>query len=362
MQRILGQPLAIDLLRRALRSGRLHHAWVFSGPHGVGKFTTAVEFARILLDPGAQPALAGDVEAEPGGETSRLIDAGSHPDLHIIRKELALFSENPTLRARKLMNIPVDLLREHMLGGVTSDDRMHEAAAYRTAVMGHGKVFIIDEAELIDKVGQNAILKTLEEPPARTFLILITSRPERLLPTIRSRCQHVRFGRLNHEAMQAWFERADLDLSAEERRWLQRFSDGAPGQAQLAAEFGFFKWRAVLNPMIATLERGGYPAEMGKAMADLIKEFADAWVKSRQNASRDAANKDGARHLFSLLVSYARARLGESGIDPARAEMYADLIEMIREAEMQLQYNVNSRHVLDNLVAQWSQLGAPTPA
>ena len=102
------------------------------------------------------------------------------------------------------MNSPVDVLRQHMIGGWTKDPpRFHEAPAYLTPLSAPAKTFIIDEAELIDTVGQNALLKTLEEPPRRTYIFLVTSRPERLLPTIRSRCQHVRFVPLDHASMDA---------------------------------------------------------------------------------------------------------------------------------------------------------------
>lgn len=362
MQKILGQPFALDVIQRALRSGRLHHAWIFSGAAGVGKFTTAIEFARILLDPDASANLAGDIEADPGCEASRLIDAETHPDLHVIRKELALFSENAQLRTRKLMNIPLDLLREKMIGGRMSDDKYHEAPAYRTATLGHSKVFIIDEAELIDHNGQNALLKTLEEPPPHTYIFLITSRPERLLATIRSRCQHVRFGSLDDESMQAWMKQSDLQADAGEMKWIEHFADGSPGRALLASEFGFYRWRTTLGPMIAMLERGQFPATMGKAMSDLVGEFSEAWVKSKKNASKDAANKLGARQILSLLSSYARTRLRESSNDETVANLFADLIDLIREAEIQLERNVSQRHVMDNLVAQWSELGALQPA
>ena len=82
---------------------------------------------------------------------------------------------------------------------------MHDAPAYRKSVLGNGKVFIIDEAELMDNNGQNSILKTLEEP-LETPIILVTSRPERLLPTVRSRCDHVRFGPLSDEDMRKWLD------------------------------------------------------------------------------------------------------------------------------------------------------------
>ena len=345
----------MEVLRSALRGGRLHHGWIFSGPKGVGKSTCAVAFARIILDPAAAPNLAGDLEADPNSPTARLIEAGSHPDLHIIRKELALFSDNALLRSRKLMNIPLDVLRQYMIGGKTGDDKIHEAAAYRTAVHGHGKVFIIDEAELIDKYGQNALLKTLEEPPPLTYIILITARPERLFPTIRSRCQHVRFGALGEPAMEQWFKRSGLEVDADERAWIERFCEGSPGLAQIAAEYGFHQWQKTLDPMLRELDRGQFPAAMGQTLGELVESFASAWVKANRNASKDAANKDGARHVLALLAAHARRRLDDScaeGGDPSRA---LAMIDHLRDAERQLASNVNLKHVLENLVVQWAQ-------
>ncbi|MEE8460420.1 MAG: hypothetical protein V3S08_11120, partial [Phycisphaerales bacterium] len=90
MKKILGQGKAVETLLGSLRSGRFAHAWIFAGPRGVGKFMTAIELARILLDPDA----AGDGAVDPASETSRMIDAGVHPDLHVVRKELARFSDD----------------------------------------------------------------------------------------------------------------------------------------------------------------------------------------------------------------------------------------------------------------------------
>ena len=146
MNRILGQPRAIDVLQASLRSGRIHHAWIFSGPPGVGKFTTAVEFARILLDPDAGPNLGGMIEADPEGRTSRLIDAGTHPDLHVIRKELALYSENAELRRKKLTNIPIDLLRETMLGGKSGEKQLDAQRIYGGGRVGINAIAHMDTA------------------------------------------------------------------------------------------------------------------------------------------------------------------------------------------------------------------------
>jgi DNA polymerase-3 subunit delta' len=359
MQRILGQESAIDLLQRALRGGRMHHGWIFSGPKGVGKFTTAIDLARILLDPLAAPDDRGMIGIDPAGETTRAIDAGTHPDLHVIRKEDALYSDNPDLRGRKLLNIPLDVLRERMLGGRTGDGRRHEAAAYRTAVRGAGKVFVIDEAELLEPIAQNAMLKTLEEPPPRTFIVLVTSRPERLLPTIRSRCHQARFDRLPPEAMRRWLESADLpDVDEAALRWIDRFCDGSPGMATLAAAYGFHRWQQQLEPLLADLERGRFPAAMAETLAALVEEFAAAWVRDHRNASKDSANKDGVRYVLGILAAHARSRLRTACGSGDDAATWARAIDLIRETEGLIERNVNVKLALADLVAQWSR----TPA
>lgn len=351
MQQIFGQSRAIDVLQAVLRSGRIHHAWTFAGPRGVGKFTTAVEFARLLLDPDTQPTLSGEIASDPDSRTSKLIDAGSHPDLHVIRKELALYSSDPTLRNRKLLNIPIDVLREWMIGGKGDDGG--QAPVYRTPAHGYRKVFIIDEAELLDDTSQNAILKTLEEPPKHTFLVLVTSRPDRLLPTIRSRCQIVRFNRLDAPAMDAWFMQSDLKLKKPERDWIERFAGGSPGLATLAAEYGFHGWWTTIEPMLRDLERGVYPAALGESLASQIDDFAVAWVKQKQNASKDAANKDGAQHMLTILADFARHRLIETAHRHVDTDRWHEVIDLIRDAERELRSNVNLKLVLENLVVQW---------
>ncbi len=369
----------MEILDAALASGRFHHGWIFSGPRGVGKFTAALEVARILLDRG-QVGLAGVPTIgeipDPDSAAQRLIDSGTHPDLHVIRKEMALYSENRELRERKLMNIPLDLLRERMLGG-DSGGTMHEAAAYRTPALGVGKVFIIDEAELLDRNTQNAMLKTLEEPPANTWIFLITAFPDRLLSTIHSRCQHVRFGRLDDRAMAQWWKhelakpQADHDsekgrrkkevfdpskVSADTVKWAIGSAEGSPGSALLAMEYGFHEWSRTLDPMLAEIDRGVFPAAMGETLGSFVEAFAGAWVKrhGEKETSKDAANKDGSRHVLTLLGAHARKRLAGCAGDAEQAERWAVAIDLLRECERQIESNVNQKLAMDNLVAQWT--------
>ncbi len=361
MNAVIGQDRAVDILTAAFRSERWHHAWIFSGPRGVGKATTAVELARVLLDPAFNDAGAGPLEPNRDSETNRLIDAGVHPDLHIIRKELALTSDVADLRGKKLRNIPIDLLREQMIGGTTQDGKYHEPIASHSPQLNHGKVFFIDEADLLDQYGQNTLLKTLEEPSPGTTIVLITSRPDRLLPTIHSRCQHVVFGRLDQDAMNRWFEQAELDVAASQRPWLIDFAEGAPGAAKVAAEYGLYEWLETIDPMIETLADGRFPPGMGEQLAKLLDTFAGEWVKQHENASKEVANQDSAYYLFSVLAGRTRRAIHQAvkdgGSDLAG---WLRVAELIRETEEQIARNVNMKLALENLVSQWAVAMSPS--
>lgn len=349
---ILGQDAGVRTIRAALASGRLHHAWIFAGPVGVGKRTTAEAFAGILLDPTAQPNFAGEIESDPGSRVQQLIGAGTHPDLHIITKELAAVSEFSHLRDRKQLNIPIDLLRERMLGGTVVGKSL-EPVVNKTPSMGHNKVFIIDEADLLDSSGQNVLLKTLEEPPGGTFIFLITTAEDRLLPTIRSRCQRVGFGALDDKAMQAWIKRAKLPVDGAELAWTLAFAAGSPGRALLAHQTGLYRWAQELEPMLADTERGRYRPDLGAAMAKLVDEWAAEWVKARGNASKEAANHAGAKHLFSMLAERARARLrAEAGTNPDGVERALRTIDRIHDTETQLRSNVQLGLAMEGLAAE----------
>jgi DNA polymerase-3 subunit delta' len=154
LERILDQPRAVDLLRRALASDRVAHAYAFIGPAGAGRMTTALAFAEELL---ASPA--------------RL-----HPDLHVI------VPTPPESNPRGARAIRIGAVRE-----------LERQASLRPA-MARRKVFILDEAERMTDDTPQAFLKTLEEPPAATVIILILPRARAVPATLLSRCQIVRFG------------------------------------------------------------------------------------------------------------------------------------------------------------------------
>jgi len=176
LERILDQPRAVDLLRRALASDRVAHAYAFVGPTGAGRMTTALAFAEELLE-----------------SPSR-----QHPDMHVI------VPTPPESNPRGARAIRIGAIRE-----------LERQASLRPA-MGRRKVFVLDEAERMTAETPQAFLKTLEEPPAATVIILILLRARAVPATLLSRCQVVRFG-ARDDAGAATARAGALELLAEVR-------------------------------------------------------------------------------------------------------------------------------------------------
>lgn len=351
---ILGQPRAVQQLQAALAAGRLHHAYVFHGPAGVGKFTTALALARLVLCHDVRPDLSGQHVACEACRSCRLLGergAGAHPDLHVVTKELALFSEKADDRKRKLTNIPVAVVRKELIG-----------PAYLAARLDHGKVFIVDEAELLDPPSQNAMLKTLEEPPVGSHLILVTAREERLLPTVRSRCQRVAFGSLPAAVVARWLHGQDLTLDGPDLEGVVELADGSLGQAQLVVQYGLLAWSKQVLPAIDAMVEGTCAVELGSNMMALVDGYAKAWVEEHkaQHASKDAANRRGAGLMWALIAGHARRRLAQAANGCAAGELleaeaaldpWLGVIDAVRTAERELAANLNLGLVMDHLAA-----------
>lgn len=215
----------------ALARGRLHHAWLLVGPEGVGKATFAYRAARRLL--GARPDPAwGVLGADPEDPVSRQVAGRAHPDLMVLERE------GEEGKARK--TIPVDEARALPEFFSKSPGQ----AAYRVA--------IIDAADDLAAAGANAVLKTLEEPPERGVLFLVSHSPGALLPTIRSRCRRLAFAPPPQDAAAAWLER-EANVSEEEALGLLRLARGAPGLALRLAGAGALEVDEAARKLVARL-------------------------------------------------------------------------------------------------------------
>jgi DNA polymerase-3 subunit delta' len=342
---IIGQPTAIDLLQAVLASGHVHHAWIFHGPAGVGKFSTALAFAAALMDETTAPTLGGLIEPDPDSPTHRRLAAGAHPDLHIVRKELALYHEDRKVRERKLASIPLEVIRQHVL------EPAHRAPAFASRAIAQ-KVFIIDEAELLDRSltnapVQNALLKTLEEPPAGTVIILVTSSEDRLLPTVRSRAQRVGFRSLADDEMRAAIAQHRFEVPPEHADFLLTFAQGSPGRLVEALQSKLATWHHEMEPILRQLRPGGSIFNLGPVADALIKHYATAWTDAGPNRSKEAANRVAARNILSILSQRIRPQLR----DPHAADWASSAILRIEQAERDLASNVQPSLAFDALAA-----------
>lgn len=353
---IVGHEAAQQTLGRALSSGHFPHAWIFHGPSGVGKCTLAMRVAALVVDPNTDDAARAHLRPLQNSRSAELLRAGTHPDTKVIRADLAGSSADRELRERKQINIPIGLLREHMIGGGSKSDGAFDAPVYRSSVLGAGKVFIIDEAERLEADGQNVLLKTLEEPPAGTVIILVTSSLEKLLPTIRSRCQRLALAPLSPTAMRAWLDANLGELHGPTRDFVELFAAGSPGVAVTAVELGLHEWHSKLVPMIDRLTKGECPLEMAEVMNELAAGVAEAAVKRDELASKDAANRRATGLLFAVIGAEVGRRLAASTSDSTRLAYWMRVPELIAAAESSIRANVNQKLVLADFVAQWSTL------
>lgn len=336
----------MEVLQSSLRSERVHHAWIFHGPAGVGKFTLALSFAATLLDPTSNGGLAGFVEPEEGSKTQELLRAGTHPDLQLVVKELSRFLDDPKHRLAKQSNISVHVIKKFLIEPATL------SAVSVTSVNSRiRRVFIIDESELLDDPAQNKILKTLEEPPPGTAIILITSHEEELLPTIRSRCQRLGLGLLPPDAMNLWMKKHAQEVSGSEKDWLLEFAQGAPGVVEAARKAGLYSWYQSLAPMLLQMMKGKYVLEFSAAAHQLLDTYSTTWVDDHENASKEAANRAGANWLFRIVSDVLRKQLRTAKVS-SQIETTLDAIQLVREAEIQLASNVQQAAALDSMGAE----------
>lgn len=229
--RLFGQGRAEAAFLEAFNSERLHHGWLLTGPRGVGKATLAWRIARFLLaTPEADDGgLFGD--APPRPETLDI--PADHP---VARRMLALSEPRLHLMRRGGMGSTESEREKAVLEGRFSQvirvDEVRELADFinLSAPDGGRRVVIVDSADELNTAAANALLKMLEEPPARTTLLLVSHQPARLLPTIRSRCRDLRLSPLGGDDLASALAQAGIE-PAEGAAALAELSGGSVGEA-----------------------------------------------------------------------------------------------------------------------------------
>jgi DNA polymerase-3 subunit delta' len=260
-----------DLISR----GRLAHAYLFSGPDGIGKSLFAGELARALL---CTDRPAGRLEACDHCPSCRLMEAGNHPDFFAFR------------RPEDKVEFPVELALE-----------LCQSLALKPA-RGNHKIVILEDADDLNEESSNTLLKTLEEPPPGSLLIVIVTAPERLLPTIVSRCQVVRFHPLPARTVEAILEQHEVGETAQRPR-LARMSGGSPGRALELADPALWKFRTTLLEGLAS------------PRPDTV-DLSRQWTEFLDETGKDAATQRGRASLIvGMLIDFFHdaLRLGVGG-------------------------------------------------
>ena len=214
---LLGQDKALMLAAHTLRGGRPPHAWLITGPPGIGKATLAYRMARYLLRHGATADGPADLSVPPDDTVARQMSARAHSGLLVLKRGLNKAGKPQT-------ELPVDEVRR--LSGFFG----------MTSGAGGWRVAIVDPADDMNDNAANALLKQLEEPPQNAMLLLLSHRPGRLLPTIRSRCRRLDLSPLPDAVVERALEKFLPDMARDERAALARLSGGSIGAALTLAD------------------------------------------------------------------------------------------------------------------------------
>ncbi len=293
----------------ALQRGRLHHAWMLTGPEGLGKATFAYRAARRLL--GARPDPSrGLLGTSPDDPEARLVTARAHPDFMAL--ERAVEDGKP----KKFISVDDARALPEFFAKAPS------RAAYRVA--------IVDAADDMNLNAANALLKTLEEPPERGVLLLVAHAPGRLMATIRSRCRRLGFRPWADADVEA-FVRRRTELGESEAQEIARMAKGAPGRALRLAGSQALEFDALARELVEGRKPAasalvklaeGFRGAEGQARFELLFErlaeavherattqpqggdrWADLWDKvSAAPAQADAVNLDRADVFFTHLA------------------------------------------------------------
>ena len=293
MTPLFGHDTAIAAFRESLDAGRLHHAWLISGPEGIGKALFADKAALRVLAEGQGPVEAPGLDVPDDHPAARLVAAGSHPDL---------------MRLERLArdNGSGDLARSISVDQVRSLSRLFST----TASMSPWRVVVIDAIDDLERPAANALLKNLEEPPPKSLFLLVSHASERLLPTIRSRCRQLRLSALDDDAMTAALRTALPDADAKEIEELKAAAQGSPGRA---LQFRGLDIAALDRAMVQLVREGDPTNARRSALAQSLAlksaqpRYEAFLVRAPSVIAREAKARRGAA-LAEALATWERAQ------------------------------------------------------
>ncbi len=296
---LFGQDAAEANFLEAYTQSRLHHGWLITGPKGIGKATLAWNIIRFLL---AQ-------DADAGGMFDTPTDSLHIPEDHSVFRRVAALAEPGVFLARR----PWDPKTKRLKTAITVEEiRKLKSFFTLSAADGGWRIAIIDAADEMNVAAENALLKVLEEPPAKTLIMLISHQPSKLLPTIRSRCRELRCQTLVPEALEQVMTQAGFSAEGNVEA-LTELSGGSAGQAiDLLANDGLPLYSDIIS-LIGSAPRMNRPR---------ILALGDRCAGRGNEARYDMTVRLTTLALSRLALSGAK---GSSGAITGEAELAARL-------------------------------------
>ena len=331
---VIGQEHIIRLLKNSLRDSRIAHAYLFVGPDGIGKTTVAKTLAQALNCSREDSDACGICPA------CRRIENSSHPDVTWVR---------PTGLSRRV--------------GIDDIRRLRQQISLKP-YQGRKKVYLITEADRMTAQASNALLKTLEEPPANSILILITSHPASLFPTIISRCQMMRFSPLNPGHIEDYLVKK-LNLPPGKARLLSRLSEGRLGKALTLQKKAVWEEREkILNlgSQISGHDDLDKLLEVTAEILELVSNFRhelEKRIADELREAEDVISKEQLREMkkerMACLTGESRRKVGE--ILDLMISYYRDLLVLKEGGETSIIINLDRKHEMQKRAVSISSQG-----
>ena len=313
---------AVRALRAAVASDRMPHAFLFSGPRGVGKGLAARELAKVLLCEAPRDAGADGRDSCDACSPCERVERGTHPDVYWFRKEPDRNDFRLALVTRRPRETPAWLT-------VTVNESVVLAP-----MEGPRTVTVLDDAELMNEEAANALLKSLEEPARHAVLILLCADASRLPATILSRCQWVRFRPLPDafvaERVRALLPPEDGAVSDAEVAYVSRFAGGSIERALSLVGSGLWDLKRAVVPLLAEMEESA-ALDIAERIAAWSRERAKTERVTSESREETALRREAARTALAAVTSALRDALVLATVgEEAPALVNADQPEAIR--------------------------------
>lgn len=322
---IIGQSLLIDQLKTMLSSGRIAHSYIFTGPAGVGKKAISNIFAKALV--------CQKNRQEPCDicQSCRQFESGNHPDI------FRVVSDKKT--------IGVDIIRD-----MESDIKVKP-------FQGNRKIYIIDKADTMTPQAQNALLKTLEEPPGYAVILLLADNISSLLPTVLSRCQRIKIPRLSPLHIASIIENR-LGIPREQALVFAKLSEGLPGKAlELAGSQEYQQLREDVLRLIEKLANANVLEAMEyvrffeerKDRLDDVLDLLELWLRDILVYSENGDS--------GLLINMDKISLLKSLSKTFTTKAIRDMIENVENTRKMLRFHANFQMAIENMLVKMQGSG-----